>query len=89
MNNDYAKLSTDLRRVSNWIYHGNFKLSKKMIKIAQNKYKIDDRVGCFENIWDEIKKIKLVVGGRLKAAERALTLSSMLLQKSYKKSLLT
>ncbi len=84
MNITYANFSTDLRRVSYWIYQGNFELSKKFLVSFKNKYKIDGKIACFKNIWDEIDKLKKLKGGRLKASEGATTISSILLQEALK-----
>lgn len=78
----YASLATDLRRISYWIYDGDIKLSRKFLDISKQKYKIKSHVGCFNNIWNEIKKIRDLEGGKYVAADRAATLSSILMQES-------
>ena len=84
MNYQLANLSTDLRRVSNWIYEGKSDFVKKYLSKIESKYKIDTPVGPFENIWNEIELIKSEKGGRVQTADRAGTLSSILLQESLK-----
>ena len=83
MNTQLANFSTDLRRVSYWIYQGRFELAQKTLNLGRRKYKTISKVGCFDNVWSEIEKINNRED-RLKAAERASTLSSILLQESFK-----
>ena len=85
MNYQLANLSTDLRRISYWIYDGKTDLAKKFILNAKNKYKIKSSIGPFNNIWVELKKIETLEGGRIRAADRASTIGSILLQESLRK----
>jgi hypothetical protein len=82
MKKDLANFSTDLRRISLWLYHQNYDLANQFLDLAPKKYRLNSQIGCFNNIWDEIDKIKNLKGGHLKAAERALTLSSILFHQS-------
>ncbi|OGM10976.1 hypothetical protein A2Z22_03860 [Candidatus Woesebacteria bacterium RBG_16_34_12] len=85
MNNQLANLSTDLRRVSYWIYEGKMDLVRKFLLNAKTKYKISASVGPYKNIWQEIKRIENLEGGKIMAADRASTLGCILLQESFKK----
>jgi len=83
MNNDLARFSTDLRRISYWIYEERFKLAQDFIDRCFKTYRnINPKVGCYKNIWSELEKIYSLRGGRKKAAERALTASQILLSRA-------
>ena len=84
MNVALANLSTDLRRISYWIYNGNIELGMDFLSRVKKMYKIERSVGPFKDIWDEIEKVKSLEGGRVRAADRASTLASILLQESLK-----
>lgn len=85
MNWGLAKLSTDLRRISYWIYEDQFELAKQFLKKAPQKYGLlERRVGCYQDIWLEIDKIAALQGGRLKTAERAMTASLIFLHEAQK-----
>lgn len=80
MNNDIANLSSDLKRISYWILDDRVDLVKRFLEIAKEKYKsIDEKIGGYNNIWEEIEKIENLEGGNERAAERALTASVILL----------
>ena len=85
MNYQLANLSTDLRRISYWIYYGRTDLAKEFISNAKNRYKIKSSVGPFMDVWKEVEKIKLGKEGSVRAADRATTLASVLLQESLKR----
>jgi hypothetical protein len=83
MANSLADFSTDLRRISYWLYDGRTKLAKESLARCKKLFAaINPKIGCFENIWDEIDLISSLKEGRKKAAERALTLSRILYFKS-------
>jgi|GEM_PF-2158054 len=84
MNTTLANLSTDLRRISYWIYNGNDKLAAKFLDDIKTRYKIKKKIGVYNNIWLEIKKVRDYEGGKIMAADRAATLSSVILMESYK-----
>lgn len=84
MNRTLANFSTDLRRVSNWVIGGRITLAKNLLFNAQKKYQGVERVGPYKNVWDEVEKIKALEGGKSVAADRASTVSSILLQESFK-----
>lgn len=84
MNYQLANLSTDLRRISYWVYDGRINLARKFLLKAKRKYKINNSVGPFKDIWQEIEKIENLEGGKIVAADRASTLGSILLQESLK-----
>lgn len=84
MNIQLANLSTDLRRISNWIYDGKTGLAADNLKRLKEKYKGVTSVGVYKNIWDEIEKIKNNSEGNLRSADRTTTLGSILLQESLK-----
>ena len=87
MNLGLANLSTDLRRISYWLYQGQIDLAKKFLERCPKTYSdLNPRISCFENIWDELKKIENLKEGRLKEAERALTASVILLHQSRAKN---
>jgi len=82
-NKDLANFSTDLLRVSYWIYHQNDSLAMEALDFCRKNYSgIKTRLGCYKNVWDEIKKIEEVEANRMHAAERALTLSRILIMYS-------
>ena len=84
MNVQLANLSTDLRRVSNWIYEGKRGFVKEYLAKIEKKYKIFEKVGPFEDVWEVMNKIKQGKGGRIRSADRATTLASILLQEALK-----
>ena len=76
MKTDLANFSTDLRRVSYWIYEGRINLAINCLKDCRQKYhKVNSKTGGYKNIWDEVKKIESLKDN---ASERALTLSIIL-----------
>lgn len=80
MNRDLLNLSTDLRRISDWIIAGDLDLARKFLTICKEKYiNIPENIGSYKNIWQEIEKIEKLEGGKDKAAERASTASIILL----------
>jgi hypothetical protein len=84
MNYHLANFSTDLRRISNWFYYGEVDLVNRVLEKSKDIYKINKQQGPYKDIWIEIEKIKLQEGGRMKAADRATTLSLILLHESLK-----
>ena len=88
MKQDLLNLSTDLLRISYWIYDGRLDLANKFLSLCRKKYsKVNSRLGCYDNVWKEIDKIKKLEGGREKAAERASTASVILRQQALKMKL--
>ncbi len=85
MNIQLANLSTDLRRLSNWIYEGKYKTAKSFIAKIKHKYKIENPVGIYKDVWKEIEIIGKNKEGRVRSADRAATLGSILLHESLKK----
>jgi len=85
MNIQLANLSTDLRRISYWIYEGKTGFVKDYIFKIKNKYQIKSPVGPYENVWKEIDLIGSGIEDRLRSADRAGTLSSILIQESLKR----
>lgn len=80
MNKNLANFSTDLLRISYWIYQGQDLMANNFLNLCRKNYKkINPKVGCYSNIWDEIDKIGEIDKNRMQAAERALTLSRILL----------
>lgn len=80
MNKDVTNFSTDLLRISSWIYLGEDKLAKQFLDLCYRNYsRLKTKVGCYEDIWEEIKKIENRKENRYRRAERALTLSRILL----------
>lgn len=80
MNNDLANFSTDLLRISYWIYYKNDSLAKNFLEICRKNYgNINSKVGNYQNVWEEINKISDFENNRMQTAERALTLSRILL----------
>ncbi len=84
MNKDLANFSTDLRRVSYWIYEGKIDLAKRFLRLAKGKYKLTGRIGPYPDIWQEIEKINNLEGGNYRSSDRAATISSILLNESLK-----
>ena len=84
MNYQLANLSTDLRRISYWIYEGKSDLVEKYFQKIEGKYQIDKAIGPFTDLGREIELIKSGKGGRVRSADRAGTLSSILLQEALK-----
>lgn len=84
MNLQLANLSTDLRRISNWIYQGKIDLVQENITRIKSKYVDISEVGIYKNIWSEIEKISKNKEGNVRSADRATTLGSILLQESLK-----
>ena len=77
--NDIKNLAVDLRRIAYWIYYRQDELANTMLGKINKMYKdVSPKIGCYENIWSEIKKMEKLEGGRYKAAERALTASVIL-----------
>lgn len=80
MKNDLASFSTDLLRISRFIYDGQDNLVERFLDFCRVTYsKMNPKVGCYQNIWQELDKIQSRIGGRLQAAERALTLSRIMM----------
>jgi hypothetical protein len=84
MNIQLANMSTDLRRMSMWIYNGKTELVKDVISKIKTKYKDVVSVGVYQNIWNEIEKIDKNEGGNVRSADRATTLGSIILQEALK-----
>ncbi|KKR28266.1 MAG: hypothetical protein UT61_C0053G0002 [Candidatus Woesebacteria bacterium GW2011_GWA1_39_8] len=84
MNIQLANLSTDLRRISNWLYEGKIGFVNNYIVKIRDKYQIDNPVGPYDDVWKEIALIAQGHEGRLRSADRATTLSSILLQEALK-----
>lgn len=83
MKKDLANLSTDLRRISYWLYQGRIDLAQSFLKRCPQIYqKINPQISCYHNIWAELKKIADLKEGSIKASERALTASLILLHRS-------
>lgn len=85
MNETLANLSCDLKRISYWIYEEKFSLAKKFLTLAKKRYKINSKIGPFINFWDEVEKVEKLEGGKIRAADRATTLASILLLESVKR----
>jgi hypothetical protein len=83
MNYQLANLSTDLKRVSKWICVGQKSLVKDYLAKIKSKYQIAGQVGPYRDIWREIARIKSEKD-KVEAADRVGTLSSILLQESFK-----
>jgi len=82
-NKDFANFSTDLLRVSYWIYHRNDSLAMKTLDFCRKNYSgIKTQIGCYKNVWDEVKKIEAIKANRMQSSERALTLSRILMMYS-------
>jgi len=77
MNRDMLNLASDLRRAAYWLHDGRIALSKSFLQNAQKKYTIKNTK--YLNITSELDKINSLEEGKDKAAERALTLSNILL----------
>jgi hypothetical protein len=84
MNIQLANLSTDLRRISYWIYDGKDDLVSDYLSKIRDKYDIDKSIGVYDDIWREISIIQKGTEGKYKSAEMASTLGSVLLQESLK-----
>ena len=85
MNTNLANLSTDLRRISYWIIEKDFKMATKFLKLSREKYStVPKKVGCYNNIWEEIKTIEKTITDKDKAAERAMTASIILLDQALR-----
>ena len=76
--NKKANLSVDLKRVSNFLMASNDSLVDSVLDKAMKMYQnLDTKVGRVDlDVW--LKMIKDRVGGREKAAERALMASAVL-----------
>ena len=85
MNISLASLSTDLRRVSYWILDERYDLVEKMVKNMKLKYSRWKKVGRYPDIWAQIDRLESKSENKLKKAELATTLGSILLQEAYKK----
>lgn len=86
MNLDLANLSADLRRVSYWLCQNQVDLAKRFLKQTRSRYRnIEPKVGCYQNIWEEIERIADLGGGFLRASERALTASLILMHSSERR----
>jgi hypothetical protein len=82
MNSQVANFAADLRRIAYWIYSGQDDLAEKMLGKTKELYAgINPKIGCYENIWGEVDKIKSYKS-KQKSAETALTASIILLQNS-------
>lgn len=80
MNSDLANFSTDLLRISYWIFHNQDSMVKNFLSFCRRNYQnINPKIGCYSNIWEEIDKISGFETNRMQAAERALTLSRIIL----------
>jgi len=78
-------LSTDLRRISYWLYQDRNDLAKSFLKRSRKMYQnINPKIRCYSNIWSELEKIANLEGGSSKVAERALTASVILLHFAQK-----
>lgn len=82
MKKDLLNFSTDLRRISYWAYEGKDDLVKETLQRARRIYKLPKKIGPFQNIWEEIKKIEKQEDGQYVTADRAGTVSSILLLES-------
>lgn len=83
MKKNLANLSADLRRISYWLYQGRIDLAQSFLKRCPQVYQgINPRISCYRNIWAELEKIANLEGGLVKASERALTASLILLHHS-------
>ncbi|KKT74764.1 MAG: hypothetical protein UW86_C0003G0006 [Microgenomates group bacterium GW2011_GWA1_Microgenomates_45_10] len=81
MNQKLKALSADLWRISYWLATGSDLLAKKFIQRDIGLYSsILLNVGK-RDLQKELRKIKSLDGGPLRAAERALTLSVLLSHK--------
>ena len=80
MNSDLANFSTDLLRISYWIYQGQDLMAGNFLNFCRKNYKnINPKIGCYKNIWEEFDKISNFGTNRIQSSERALTLSRILL----------
>lgn len=78
MNNQIARLSTDLRRVSYFILDDEINLARKFIeKNLSHLDNIEISIGK-HTLVETLKLIKNLEGGKEKAAERAMTASIIL-----------
>lgn len=83
MNRDLANFSTDLLRISYWIYHGQDLMASNFLNICKKNYRaINSKVGVYNDIWEEMDKISEFKQNRLQSAERALTLGRILMMYS-------
>lgn len=76
---DYLNLSTDLRRISLWIVREQDDMVAIFMPRLLAKFGDDARVEGKKPVSEWFKRIKNYKKNRLKAAELALTLSSILL----------
>ncbi|MFC1790752.1 hypothetical protein ACFLZP_04700 [Patescibacteria group bacterium] len=80
MNQPLANLSTDLRRISYWFYQGRTKLARKLLDHCLKTYSnLNTSIGCYPSLKKELLAIKKLSSQKLKAAEKALTASLILL----------
>lgn len=84
MNYQLASLSTDLKRVSYWIYQGKKVLVTDYLLTIKKKYKIKAKIGPYNDIWKEIDLIGSAKEQDIRSADRATTLGSILLQEALK-----
>lgn len=76
-----AALSADLWRISYWLATGSGSLAKKFIHRDIELYDSISMTLGKRNLQEELQKVKNLEGGRLRAADRALTLSVLLAHK--------
>jgi hypothetical protein len=83
MNTALANFSTDLRRISYWIIEEDFEMANQFLNFCKKKYSnIPKKIGCYDDIWQEIEKIENTIADKEKASERALTASIILLDQA-------
>lgn len=85
MSQALLNFSTDLLRISGWIYDGRVELACKFLDRCKKEYaQIDPKIGCYSNLWEELERIKKLEGGCKRAAERASTVSVIMRLQIYK-----
>lgn len=80
MNNlDYLNLSTDLRRISQWLMEKQDDMVEIFMPKLMKKFGSDEKIKGKKTVKRWLEEIRDYKGGRERAAERALTLSAILL----------
>ncbi len=76
--NDYQKLSSDLSRVTEFLISNNLKMASKFSDRIINLYSnLPGKIGS-QNLTIYLRQIANLDGGKMKAAERAMTASIIL-----------
>lgn len=80
---EYQKLSSDLSRITEFLISGNQSMAQKFSDRVVNLYaNLPGYIGQ-EKLSDYLQKIANLEGGSKKTAERAMTASTILANKSY------